>query len=135
MKRRILFREVFASNLSGQVSSGAFHYVDTRPVENGMRVTPVYTLASHMIFERQVLEDMKIKAPIEYTLEITDKFRKSGTKAPFQLGSQFSKEAAELEKIMDQRESALDEAWQSSEELHAKNIEISCLLSKHESLN
>lgn len=112
-----LFRKVFASNLSSQVSPGAFHYVDTRPVANGMRVTPVYTLASHTIFERQVLEDMKIKAPIEYTLEITDKFRKSGTKAPFQLGSQFSKEAAELEKLIDQRESALDEAWQSSEEL------------------
>ncbi|MDQ0875398.1 uncharacterized coiled-coil DUF342 family protein [Paenibacillus sp. V4I3] len=115
-----LFRKVFASNLSGQVSPGAFHYVDTRPVENGMRVTPVYTLASHTIFERQVLEDMKIKAPIEYTLEITDKFRKSGTKAPFHLGSQFSKEAAELEKLIDQRESALDEAWQSSEELIEK---------------
>ncbi|WP_261300959.1 hypothetical protein [Paenibacillus andongensis] len=115
-----LFRKVFASNLSGQVSAGAFHYVDTRPVENGMRVTPVYTLASHAIFERQVLEDMKIKAPIEYTLEITDKFRKSGTKAPFHFGSQFSKEAAEIEKLMDQRESALDEAWQSSEELVGK---------------
>ncbi|MDQ0898598.1 MULTISPECIES: hypothetical protein [unclassified Paenibacillus] len=112
-----LFRKVFASNLSNQVSPGAFHYVDTRPVANGMRVTPVYTLASHTIFERQVLEDMKIKAPIEFTLEITDKFRKSGTKAPFQLGSQFSKEAAVLEKLIDQRESALDEAWQSSEEL------------------
>ncbi|KQX67997.1 hypothetical protein [Paenibacillus sp. Root444D2] len=115
-----LFRQVFASNLSGQVSRGAFHYVDTRPVENGLRVTPMYTLASHTIFERQVLEDMKIKAPIEYTLEITDKFRKSGTKAPFHLGSQFSKEAAELEKLIDQRESALDEAWQSSEELTGK---------------
>lgn len=115
-----LFRKVFASNLSGQVSPGAFHYVDTSPVENGMRVTPVYTLASHTIFERQVLEDMKIKAPIEYTLEITDKFRKSGTKTPFHLGSQFSKEAAELEKLIDQRESSLDEAWQSSEELIEK---------------
>lgn len=119
-KTDALFRKVFASNLSSQVSAGAFHYVDTRPVENGMRVTPVYTLASHVIFERQVLEDMKIKAPIEFTLEITDKFRKSGTKAPFHLGSQFSKEAAEIEKLMDQRESALDEAWQSSEELIEK---------------
>ncbi|SDN82105.1 hypothetical protein SAMN04487897_10537 [Paenibacillus sp. yr247] len=115
-----LFLEVFANNLSGHVSPGAFHYVDTRPLDNGMRVTPVYALASHVIFERQVLEDMKIKAPIEYTLEITDKFRKSGTKAPFQLGSQFSKEASELEKLIDQREKALNEAWQSSEELHAK---------------
>lgn len=115
-----IFRDVVANNLSGRESPGTFQYVDTRPVEGGMRVTPVYTLASHVIFERQVLEDMKIKAPIEYTLEITDKFRKSGTKAPFGLGSQFSKEAAELEKLMDQRESALDDAWQSAEEMHAK---------------
>jgi cytochrome c556 len=115
-----IFREVFANNLSGHVSPGAFHYVDTRPIDNGTRVTPVYALASHVIFEHQVLEDMKIKAPIEYSLEITDKFRKSGTKALFQLGTQFSKEADELEKIIEQREKALDEAWQSSEELHAK---------------
>ncbi|NOU99014.1 TadE/TadG family type IV pilus assembly protein [Paenibacillus planticolens] len=119
-KSEDIFRTVFANNLSGQVSSGAFHYVDTKPVAHKERVTPVYALASHVIFERQVLEDMKIKAPIEFTLEITDKFRKTGTKAPFQLGSQFSKEAAGGEKLIDQREKALDEAWHSSEELHGK---------------
>jgi hypothetical protein len=119
-KSEDVFRTVFANNLSGQVSSGAFHYVDTRPIDHGVHVTPVYSLASHEIFERQLLEDMKIKAPIEFTLEITDKFRKTGTKAPFQFGSQFSKEAAELEKLIDQREKQLDEAWQSSEELYRK---------------
>ncbi|MBD0379385.1 TadE/TadG family type IV pilus assembly protein [Paenibacillus sedimenti] len=115
-----MFREVFAKNLSGDVSSGGFHYIDTKPVDKDVRVTPVYSLASHVIFERQVLEDMKIKAPIEFTLEITDKFRKSGTTVPFQQGSQFSKEAAELDKLLDQRENELDETWESSEELHTR---------------
>ncbi|GFZ88106.1 hypothetical protein GCM10008018_37780 [Paenibacillus marchantiophytorum] len=115
-----LFRQVFTANLSSAAAKGSFHYVDTRPVDQSMQVTPVYSLASHNIFQRQVLEDMKIKAPIEYTLEITDKFRKSGTKAPFQLGSQFAKQAAELEKLIEQREAALDDAWQSSEELVKK---------------
>ncbi|MDU0200225.1 TadE/TadG family type IV pilus assembly protein [Paenibacillus sp. MAH-36] len=119
-KAEEVFRTVFANNLSSQVSSGAFHYVGTKAIDHGERVTPVYALASHEIFERQLLEDMKIKAPIEFTLEITDKFRKTGTKAPFQFGSQFSKEAAELEKLIDQREKQLDEAWQSSEELYHK---------------
>lgn len=119
-KSEEVFRTVFANNLSGQVSSGAFHYVDTKPIVQGERVTPVYTLASHEIFERQLLEDMKIKAPIEFTLEITDKFRKTGTEAPFHFGSQFSKESAELEKLINQREKQLDEAWQSSEELYRK---------------
>lgn len=115
-----VFLKVFANNLSGEVSSGAFHYVDTKPAKMGIRVTPVYNLGSHAIFERQLLEDMKMKAPIEFMLEITDKFRKSGTRAPFQLGSQFSKEAAEIESLIDQREHALDDAWQTSEELHKK---------------
>ncbi|MFD0697110.1 hypothetical protein ACFQZT_23850 [Paenibacillus sp. GCM10027628] len=115
-----IFQEVFANNLSGNVSSGGFHYVDNKPVDKDLRVTPVYSMASHVIFERQILEDMKIKAPIEFMLEITDKFRKSGTEVPFQQGSQFSKEAAALDKLLEQREKELDEAWKSSEELHAK---------------
>ncbi|OPH47241.1 hypothetical protein BC351_12115 [Paenibacillus ferrarius] len=115
-----LFREVFTANLSGQTAAGAFHYIDTRPVNESIRVTPVYSLASHTVFEKQVLEDMKIKAPIEYTLEITDKFRKSGTTPPFQFGTQFSKNAAELERLINQREEALDEAWESAENLHAQ---------------
>ncbi|UKS29020.1 hypothetical protein LOZ80_08870 [Paenibacillus sp. HWE-109] len=115
-----LFRQVFTANLSSASAKGSFQYVDTRPVDQRMQVTPVYSLASHNIFQRQVLEDMKIKAPIEYTLEITDKFRKSGTTAPFQLGSQFAKQAAVLEKLIEQREAALDDAWQNSEELIKK---------------
>ncbi|MDD9267846.1 TadE/TadG family type IV pilus assembly protein [Paenibacillus sp. GCM10023248] len=72
-----LFQKVFAANLSGAISTGAFHYVDTKPAAQSSRFTPVYTLGSHIIFERQVLEAMKMKAPIEFTLEITDKFRKT----------------------------------------------------------
>ncbi|MEW9698814.1 hypothetical protein [Paenibacillus sp. SI8] len=115
-----MFREVFASNLSGSVSPGGFHYIDTAAEVKKLRVTPVYSLASHVIFRRQVLEDMKIKAPIEFTLEITDKFRKSGTTIPFSQGSQFTLEADELEKLIEEREKALDEAWESSEELYTK---------------
>jgi predicted nucleic acid-binding Zn-ribbon protein len=115
-----LFSDVFIKNMSGGVTSDAFHFINTKAVEGSMRVTPVYSLASHVIFEGQLLEDMKIKAPIEYTLEIADKFQKSGVREPFQLGSQFAKDAVELEKLIEQREGALDEAWQSTEVLYAK---------------
>ncbi|NEW06492.1 hypothetical protein GK047_10765 [Paenibacillus sp. SYP-B3998] len=115
-----IFREVFADNVSGHVTPGGFHYIDTKPELRDLRVTPVYSLANHVIFEKQVLEDMKIKAPIEFMLEITDKFRKSGTTVPFEQGSLFAKEASELDKLLNQREEALDEAWQSTEELFAK---------------
>ncbi|TXK85409.1 hypothetical protein [Paenibacillus sp. N3.4] len=119
-KAKDIFRDVFGNNLSAHVSAGGFHYVDTKALNESIRLTPVYSLASHVVFQQQILEDMKIKAPIEYTLELTDKFRKSGTNVPFQQGSQFSKEGAELEKLLEQREGALDEAWSYSEELHLK---------------
>jgi hypothetical protein len=115
-----LFGDVFSSNLSGGISTSAFHFANPMAVAGSIRVTPVYALASHIIFEGQVLEDMKLKAPIEYTLEIVDKFQKSGVKEPFQLGSQFAKEASELEKLITQREEALDEAWQSTETMHTR---------------
>ncbi|OCT14282.1 hypothetical protein A8709_25990 [Paenibacillus pectinilyticus] len=115
-----LFGDVFIRNLSSSVSAKGFHFIDTHSLEDSTRVTPVYSLANHVIFERQLTQDMKIKAPIEYTLEIVDKFQKSGVKEPFQLGSQFAKEAAEVEKLIKQREDALDEAWHSTEAMNAK---------------
>lgn len=114
-----VFRDVFGQNLSSSVSPGAFHYIDNKQVENAARVTPVYSLASHVIFKQQILEDMKIKAPIEYTLEIIDKFKSSGASNHFQEGSEFSQHVDELGRLLEQREEALDEAWGYAEELHA----------------
>ncbi|NQX63273.1 hypothetical protein [Paenibacillus qinlingensis] len=119
-----LLNDVFVQNLSGGVSESVVHFINTKAVDETLRVTPVYTLASHVIFEGQLLEDMKIKAPIEYTLEIVDKFQKSGVREPFQTGSQFAKEAAEIEKLIEQREGSLDEAWRSSETLYDKTIDF-----------
>jgi hypothetical protein len=110
--------------LSGSTASGAFHFVDTVPVPSESRLTPIYSLASHPIFERQILEDMKLKAPIEFALEITDKFKKSGASAPFQSASQFSKEAEALEKLLDKRNDDLDQAWIHAKALHDKAIEL-----------
>ncbi|UJF35952.1 hypothetical protein [Paenibacillus hexagrammi] len=114
-----IFSEVFQGNLSGSVTPGGFHYLDQLPAEDSQRMTPVYSLASHVIFEKQILEDMKIKAPIEFALEITDKFKKTGTAPAFQQGTQFSKEAEELEQLLEDRDEALDQAWSLMEEMHA----------------
>ncbi|WNR42251.1 hypothetical protein [Paenibacillus roseipurpureus] len=114
------FNTVFESNLSGGITSKAFHFINNASVKDTSRVTPVYSLASHVIFENQLLQDMKLKAPITYTLEIVDKFKKSGVREPFQSGAQFVKDAEEIERLIDQREDALDEAWRQVEVLHAK---------------
>jgi hypothetical protein len=115
-----IFQSVFTNNLSGSVSEGAFHFIKTEPINHGNRLTPVYTLANHTVFKRQILEDMKFKAPIEFALEITDKFKKSGASSSFNQGSQFAKEAEALEKLIDKRDEELDEAWHLFQQLRAK---------------
>jgi flagellar biosynthesis regulator FlaF len=119
-----IFSNVFGKNLSGSIVSGAFHFVDTVPVPSETRLTPVYSLASHTIFERQILEDMKLKAPIEFALEITDKFKKSGASAPFQSASQFSKDGEAVEKLLDKRNEVLDRAWSQAMAMHDKTVEL-----------
>ncbi|OAS16241.1 hypothetical protein [Paenibacillus oryzisoli] len=119
-----LLNDVFARNVSSGVSANTFKFINTKAVDGALRVTPVYTLASHVIFEEQLLEDMKLKAPIEFTLEIVDKFQKSGVREPFHTSSQFVKDADAIEKLIGQRESLLDEAWQRAEELHGRTTEF-----------
>ncbi|MBP1995244.1 hypothetical protein [Paenibacillus eucommiae] len=115
-----IFREVFRQNLSGSLISDRFQFVDTSPVEDHSRLTPIYTLASHEVLQRQILEDMKLKAPIEFALEITDKFKKSGASAPFKIGAQYAKEAEALEKLLEKREEALNQAWDRAKALQKK---------------
>jgi hypothetical protein len=122
-----IFSSVFGKNLSGSIASGAFHFADTVPVQSESRLTPVYSLASHTIFERQILEDMKLKAPIEFALEITDKFKSSGASASFQSASQFSKDGEALEKLLDKRNDDLDQAWIQTMSMHDKAVELHLL--------
>jgi hypothetical protein len=115
-----MFSDIFSRNLSGGIDSDFFRFIDTMPVEGEARLTPVYALANHTVFERQILEDMKFKAPIEFALEITDKFKTNGVASQLKQGSLFSKEAEKLEKLLDKREEALDEAWDHTQSLKNK---------------
>ncbi|MGG1520220.1 hypothetical protein ABE504_32925 [Paenibacillus oryzisoli] len=115
-----IFEEMFTNNLSGAVTATRLHWADTKPVDGTLRLTPVYALSSHVVFKQQVLEDMKIKAPIEFTLEIADKFTKQGMTEPFRFGSSFTQKAAEIERRIEEREQKLDEAWDTSEKLYKK---------------
>lgn len=78
-------------------------------------------LGEYEIFNRQILEDMKYKAPIDFTLELVSKFK------PL---SQSMKEASntvdvlrKLRKLYDKREAALDEMLDKQRKA-GKNAEV-----------
>ncbi len=97
---------------------GGFQYIDVRPEAKNPSITPVYSLANHTVFKRQVLEEMKYKAPIQFSLEIADKFKKDRLGQVDAAGFRFfSANAAELQKLLDKRDEQLSAAWNQTEQM------------------
>ncbi|MFC5401506.1 hypothetical protein [Cohnella soli] len=68
--------ELFRRTLNGNVSEddkGALPYMDLKWTEAG--VTESRPLSDHRVFRRQVLEEMKYKAPIDLTIELAGRFK------------------------------------------------------------
>jgi hypothetical protein len=68
-----VFNHVFNQNLSTEFSSDLFKFVDTRLEKNSVDIQFKNELSQHGIFEQQILEEMKYRAPIEFLLEVVDK--------------------------------------------------------------
>ncbi|MGG4145885.1 hypothetical protein ABEW34_22555 [Paenibacillus algorifonticola] len=68
-----IYSEVVKTNVERSASSAAFSRpIDAKVVHSHTDQAAV--LGSHTVFERQVLEEMKYKAPIDFTLELASKF-------------------------------------------------------------
>ncbi|KQN99060.1 TadE/TadG family type IV pilus assembly protein [Paenibacillus sp. Leaf72] len=68
-----IYSEVVKTNVERSASSAAFYRpIDAKIVHSHTDQAAV--LGSHTVFERQVLEEMKYKAPIDFTLELASKF-------------------------------------------------------------
>lgn len=98
---------------------GMFHYTDTSPSPERTELKPVYMLANPAVFKRQITEEMKVKAPVEFLTELADKFKKTGAAAAYTHGSGYYSYAARLENLYWRREAALDQAWVEARNLIA----------------
>ncbi|WP_409346951.1 hypothetical protein [Paenibacillus sp. MBLB4367] len=107
-----LFSQVVDRNVKGgSANGGSFRELDLRLQPGGWKVTALQTLANHVVFRQQVQEEMKYRAPIEFALELTDKFRKSGIASNLTSTAAFGDNAEKLEGMLEKRDRALDEAW------------------------
>ncbi|MFD0671452.1 hypothetical protein [Cohnella sp. GCM10027633] len=101
----VIFSDTVEGNTVGAgEDSGGFPYIDTRWEQTG--VTESRPIADHGVFRRQVLEEMKYKAPIDLTIELARKLRgMSGMMAD----TARTVDALErMQKAYDLREAALD---------------------------
>jgi hypothetical protein len=101
-----LFLETLQGNAPNQGGEGAFTFLDTQWEETD--VTESRPLANHDVFRRQILEEMKYKAPIDLTLEMAQRFR--GMSGAIKEASATVDLLEKMRKVYDRRESALDEA-------------------------
>ncbi|GAA3404580.1 hypothetical protein ACFFNY_27120 [Paenibacillus hodogayensis] len=116
---RELFGQVFKDNLDAGGADGAYRLIV--PAASSTTLQPLYTLGNKAVFQRQVLEEMKYRAPIEFALSVTDKLKnKSGATSMLSGVSSFTKQAQAIEQLLEQRDDELDEAWTSSQRLVEK---------------
>jgi hypothetical protein len=72
-----LFREVVQANAEGSYDSILSQSGSVKPIRMKLEETKLNSsafLGSHTVFKRQVLEEMKYKAPVDFTLDIVAKF-------------------------------------------------------------
>lgn len=108
----LIFRKTVEGNSSAE-SPEVFRFLDTRWELTD--VSESRPLADHDVFRRQVLEEMKYKAPIDLTLEMGQRFK--GVTAALKEASATVDVLEQMRKAYDRREAAIDDAFDSQQRL------------------
>ncbi|WP_231506223.1 hypothetical protein [Paenibacillus sp. UNC451MF] len=119
---KALFLKVVEGNISGSLASNQFQFIDQKLEPEGSSLTSMYSLGNHTVFKKQILEEMKYRAPMIYSLEMADKFKKTGIASAMGQASQFSKNAEKIEKLLEERDDQLDQAWKEWSAIYQKAV-------------
>lgn len=128
-----MFRHIVQQHALQERKEGEFRLIDPSWEEASIALTFHHSLANHAVFKRQLLEEMKYRAPIEYIFEVVNKFDKTNTSAELQQTSTMTKQAGQLEEWIMERERLLDKAWELTEQLTYSNGVIAQLNRKFSS--
>ncbi|MEN6391876.1 MAG: hypothetical protein ABFD04_15785 [Syntrophomonas sp.] len=100
-------QSVVQGNLSGYLTGNSYTFIDTRLESAGLS-TPIM-MSNQAYFERQILEDMKYKAPIELVLDIMSKYDQGDMKKELEDGDNLKKNAEEIKKLVKKRHEKIHE--------------------------
>ncbi|ANE47849.1 hypothetical protein SY83_17865 [Paenibacillus swuensis] len=113
--RVLMAQKIIKLNLPDRTAS-AFQFTNTSYVDNSIRLQPLHSLANPLAIQHQIQEDMKYKAPIEYTRQLLDKWR--GLPDAAMMADQYVTYASEVDKLVKLRDLHLKQAftkWKSWE--------------------
>lgn len=113
---RQVFQTVLDHNLTASSEDSIFNYLDIRSEPEDSYIRPLFTLANHVVFRQQMLEDMKYQAPIEFTMELLDRFKNSGLTKQLAQAAKFHEHANILEEKIKPWNEALEEAWEAAQD-------------------
>jgi hypothetical protein len=94
---------------------GGFSMVRPRLLE--LSAEPVYSLADHRLFRRQMLEEMKLKGPVEFTRRVYGNWKASAE--DMEKAAHAAEWGEEAEKLLREREEALRDAFRTIERIGA----------------
>ena len=121
-----LFREMIEQNLTHPAGDGSFSLIDPQLSADSAQLEATGDLGNHVVFEQQVLEDMKYKAPIEITLEMFDKFKQLA--AVMKTASAATKASKAMRKSYENREKNLESYWEDRKALEIADLAIPRLI-------
>jgi hypothetical protein len=111
-----LFAEMIKQNLTPHHPGKYLNLLDEALNDHSNTLKAIYTLANQTVFHQQILEEMKYVTPLEYTLEIVNKFKKPEIAEQLVASKQIAETTEKLEELLEQRNQSLDEAWAASTE-------------------
>ncbi|MFD2612172.1 hypothetical protein [Paenibacillus gansuensis] len=114
-----LAREVSTRNLPSS-DKASFSFTDTKANEQGIRVHGVHSLANAQVMEQEILEEMKYKAPVEFTLRLIEMF--SNIRTETLQTNTFASNADELDKLIRLRDDHLKQAYHRWSEWEQANV-------------
>lgn len=111
-----LFGEMIKQNITPGYKGSYIHLLNERLDEKNYNLKSIYTVANQTVFHQQALEEMKYIAPLEYTIELVNKFKKTEVIPQLNESKQFYENAEVLESLLEERNQALDNAWSQASE-------------------
>lgn len=106
-----IFRHVFERNLdSPGIVTGRGNWIALEPYHEGFQLRHGDRLSDPEVFRYQILEEMKVRAPIEYALNVIDKWNGSDALESARQTSLLSKRMEKIEKLLMERNDRLRQA-------------------------
>jgi hypothetical protein len=123
-----IVKGISASEAKSKAIAGTTQWASIMPLVQEVTVDSVYTLADHRFLRHQIMEEMKVKAPIEFTRNVFSKWKDMAPELE-QASDQFQL-SEETERLLERREKLLREAFSKLESMRALMDEGSSILSR-----